>query len=170
MHRKTRPYQRECHCHDEDRRGDNVRQTIFQKCFQLDNNNIVNFGPKPLPAFCGLPRIVNGPNGLNAKLSFARCRIVELSLIWPHLALDLRHRPRRIDNDGLESLARRLDFDRPLLSTCTTPLMTRRSSARSLPRTSLGKCGSIRPHCSSLSQSRSNARRMGSFHPGSMMR
>jgi hypothetical protein len=34
------------------------------------------------------------------------------------------------------------------------PLMTRRSSARSTPRTSVGKCGSIRSHCSSLSQNR----------------
>src|SRR5271169_2693705 len=34
------------------------------------------------------------------------------------------------------------------------PLMTRRSSARSTPRTSVGKCGSIRTHCSSLSQNR----------------
>src|SRR4051794_18233938 len=34
------------------------------------------------------------------------------------------------------------------------PLMTRRSSARSTPRTSVGKCGSIRAHCSSLSQNR----------------
>src|SRR3954467_1548105 len=42
----------------------------------------------------------------------------------------------------------------PLLSTCTIPLMTRRSSARSTPRTSVGKCGSIRSHCSSLSQNR----------------
>src|SRR5208282_5367365 len=40
----------------------------------------------------------------------------------------------------------------PLLSTCTMPLMTRRSSARSTPRTSVGNCGSIRAHCSSLSQ------------------
>jgi hypothetical protein len=36
----------------------------------------------------------------------------------------------------------------PLLSTCTISLMTRRSSARSLPRMSLSKCGSIRFHCS----------------------
>src|SRR6185437_7065190 len=42
----------------------------------------------------------------------------------------------------------------PLLSTCTIPLMTRRSSTRSTPRTSVGKCGSIRIHCSSLSQNR----------------
>src|SRR5437764_15025167 len=34
------------------------------------------------------------------------------------------------------------------------PLMTRRSSARSTPRTSVGKCGSIRSHCSSLSQNK----------------
>src|SRR5947209_1651023 len=34
------------------------------------------------------------------------------------------------------------------------PLITRRSSARSTPRTSVGKCGSIRAHCSSLSQNR----------------
>jgi hypothetical protein len=32
------------------------------------------------------------------------------------------------------------------------PLMTRRSSTRSTPRTSVGKNGSIRFHCSSLSQ------------------
>jgi hypothetical protein len=38
-------------------------------------------------------------------------------------------------------------------ATCT-PLMTRRSSARSPPRTSVGRCGSIRFHCSSLSQNR----------------
>jgi hypothetical protein len=42
----------------------------------------------------------------------------------------------------------------PHLSTCTIPLITRRSSARSTPRTSFGKCGSIRAHCSSLSQNR----------------
>src|SRR5258705_4918609 len=40
------------------------------------------------------------------------------------------------------------------MSTCTIPLITRRSSARSTPRTSVGKCGSIRAHCSSLSQNR----------------
>jgi hypothetical protein len=34
------------------------------------------------------------------------------------------------------------------------PLITRRSSARSTPRTFVGKCGSIRDHCSSLSQNR----------------
>src|SRR5690348_7847986 len=34
------------------------------------------------------------------------------------------------------------------------PLMIRRSSTRSLPRTSVGKYGSIRTHCSSLSQNR----------------
>src|SRR5258705_1035187 len=32
--------------------------------------------------------------------------------------------------------------------------MTRRSSTRSTPRTSVGKCGSIRAHCWSLSQNR----------------
>jgi hypothetical protein len=32
------------------------------------------------------------------------------------------------------------------------PLITRRSSARSTPRTSVGRCGSIRSHCGSLSQ------------------
>src|SRR6266436_3263489 len=32
--------------------------------------------------------------------------------------------------------------------------MTRRSSARLTPRTSVGKCGSLRAHCSSLSQNR----------------
>src|SRR6478672_13369380 len=42
----------------------------------------------------------------------------------------------------------------PLLRTCTIPLITRRSSTRSTPRTSVGKCGSIRAHCSSLSQNR----------------
>src|SRR6476659_2645441 len=42
----------------------------------------------------------------------------------------------------------------PHLSTCTIPLITRRSSARSTPRTSVGKCGSIRAHCSSLSQNK----------------
>src|SRR6185312_5461885 len=34
------------------------------------------------------------------------------------------------------------------------PLITRRSSTRSLPRTSVGKCGSILCHCSSLSQNK----------------
>jgi hypothetical protein len=34
------------------------------------------------------------------------------------------------------------------------PLMTRRSSTRATPRTSLGKCGSIRAHCASLSQNK----------------
>jgi len=34
------------------------------------------------------------------------------------------------------------------------PLMTRRSSTRSTPRTSVGKNGSIRFHCSSLSQNK----------------
>ena len=34
------------------------------------------------------------------------------------------------------------------------PLITRRSSTRSLPRTSFGKCGSIPCHCSSLSQNK----------------
>ena len=42
----------------------------------------------------------------------------------------------------------------PLFSTWTMPLITRRSSARSTPRTSVGRCGSIRFHCSSLSQNR----------------
>jgi hypothetical protein len=42
----------------------------------------------------------------------------------------------------------------PLFSTCTMPLMTRRSSTRSTPRTSVGRRGSIRFHCSSLSQNR----------------
>jgi hypothetical protein len=36
----------------------------------------------------------------------------------------------------------------PLFNTCTMPLMTRRSSARSTPRTSVGRWGSIRFHCS----------------------
>jgi hypothetical protein len=34
------------------------------------------------------------------------------------------------------------------------PLMIRRSSTRSFPRTSVGKCGSLRAHCSSLSQNK----------------
>jgi hypothetical protein len=34
------------------------------------------------------------------------------------------------------------------------PLITRRSSSRGLPRTSVGKCGSICRHCSSFSQNR----------------
>src|SRR5262245_47254146 len=34
------------------------------------------------------------------------------------------------------------------------PLMTRRSSTRSMPRTSVGRRGSIRFHCSSFSQNR----------------
>ena len=42
----------------------------------------------------------------------------------------------------------------PLFSTCTMPLMTRRSSTRSTPRTSVGRRGSIRFHCLSLSQNR----------------
>jgi hypothetical protein len=42
----------------------------------------------------------------------------------------------------------------PLLSTCTMPLITRRSSTRSTPRTSVGKWGLIRDHCSSLSQNK----------------
>src|SRR5215510_4408154 len=42
----------------------------------------------------------------------------------------------------------------PLFSTCTIPLITRRSSTRSTPRTSVGRRGSIRFHCSSLSQNR----------------
>src|SRR3954470_17679524 len=42
----------------------------------------------------------------------------------------------------------------PLFSTCTMPLITRRSSARLTPRTSVGRRGSIRSHCSSLSQNR----------------
>src|SRR5215470_11272170 len=42
----------------------------------------------------------------------------------------------------------------PHRNTCRMPLMTRRSSARSLPRTSVGRCGSIRCHCSSSSQKR----------------
>src|SRR5476651_1821183 len=42
----------------------------------------------------------------------------------------------------------------PLFRTCRMPLITRLSSTRSLPRTSLGKCGSIRHHCSSLSQNK----------------
>src|SRR6185437_8365229 len=42
----------------------------------------------------------------------------------------------------------------PLFNTCKMPLITRRSSTRSLPRTSVGKCGSILCHCSSLSQNK----------------
>src|SRR6266566_7174611 len=42
----------------------------------------------------------------------------------------------------------------PLFSTCKMPLITRRSSTRSLPRTSCGKCGSICLHCSSFSQNK----------------
>src|SRR6476659_5176175 len=42
----------------------------------------------------------------------------------------------------------------PLLSTCTMPLITRRSSTRSTPRTSVGKWSLIRDHCSSLSQNK----------------
>jgi hypothetical protein len=39
-----------------------------------------------------------------------------------------------------------------LFNICTMPLMTRRSSTRSTPRTSVGKNGSNRFQCSSLSQ------------------
>src|SRR5262249_52596935 len=35
------------------------------------------------------------------------------------------------------------------------PLITRRSSLRLMPRTSFGRCGSMRCHCSSLSQKKS---------------
>jgi hypothetical protein len=49
---------------------------------------------------------------------------------------------------------RSCDQRQPHLSTCTMPLITRRSSALSTPRTSVGKCGSIRAHCSSLSRNR----------------
>ena len=42
----------------------------------------------------------------------------------------------------------------PLFKICRMPLITRRSSTRSLPRTSFGKSGSIRHHCSSLSQNK----------------
>src|SRR4029453_4295301 len=42
----------------------------------------------------------------------------------------------------------------PLRSTCRMPLITLRSSTRSLPRTSVGRCGSICCHCSSFSQNR----------------
>jgi hypothetical protein len=35
---------------------------------------------------------------------------------------------------------------------CTMPLMTRRSSTRALPRTSAGRCGSIRLHSWSVNQ------------------
>ena len=46
------------------------------------------------------------------------------------------------------------DQRQPLFSTCMMPLMIRRSSCRSTPRTSVGKRGSIRRHCSSLSQNK----------------
>src|SRR6185437_15276892 len=42
----------------------------------------------------------------------------------------------------------------PLLMTNTMPLITRRSSTRALPRTSIGRSGCIEHHCSSLSQKR----------------
>jgi hypothetical protein len=42
----------------------------------------------------------------------------------------------------------------PLFNTCNMPLITRRSSTRSLPRISVGKNGSIFAHCSSDSQNR----------------
>jgi hypothetical protein len=42
----------------------------------------------------------------------------------------------------------------PLRKTWTMPLITRRSSTRALPRTSRGKCGSIRFHSRSLSQNK----------------
>src|SRR5260370_335639 len=42
----------------------------------------------------------------------------------------------------------------PLFSTCKMPLITRRSSTRSFPRTSVGKNGSILCHCSSFSQNK----------------
>lgn len=42
----------------------------------------------------------------------------------------------------------------PLLRTCKRPLITRRSFARSLPRTSVGNSGWIFSHCSSSSQNR----------------
>jgi hypothetical protein len=40
------------------------------------------------------------------------------------------------------------------VASCTIPLMTRRSLTCSTPRTSVGKCGSIRAHCASLSQNK----------------
>ena len=42
----------------------------------------------------------------------------------------------------------------PLLSTWTMPLMTRRSSTRSTPRTSFGNRGSIRAYCFSFNQNK----------------
>src|SRR6266536_2753594 len=69
------------------------------------------------------------------------------------------HTPRRAQSDYRSSS---VDHTRagnshqrqPLFSTCTMPLMTRRSSARSTPRTSVVRRGSIRFHCSSLSRNR----------------
>jgi hypothetical protein len=46
------------------------------------------------------------------------------------------------------------------------PLITRRSSTRSLPRTSVGKCGSICRHCSSLSQNKLRRIVLPSNHAG----
>jgi copper/silver efflux system protein len=46
------------------------------------------------------------------------------------------------------------DIRRGVAEWNTMPLMTRRSSTRSTPRTSVGKNGSIRFHCSSLSQNK----------------
>src|ERR1700693_3060723 len=43
----------------------------------------------------------------------------------------------------------------PHLSAWTIPLSTRRSSTRFLPRTSIGKRGSIRAHCKSENQKKS---------------
>ena len=54
----------------------------------------------------------------------------------------------------------------PALETWTMPLMTRRSSTRSLPRTSVGKCGLICPHCASLSQNRLSCISASSKHAG----
>jgi hypothetical protein len=57
-----------------------------------------------------------------------------------------------------------------LLSTCTMPLITRRSSTRSTPRTSVGRRGLTRDRCSSLSQSkflRTIPVPLSKFEPGS---
>src|SRR5664279_1187844 len=43
------------------------------------------------------------------------------------------------------------------------PLITRLSSTRSLPRISLGKCGSIRHHCSSLTLAQLKTKAKGEF-------
>jgi len=35
-----------------------------------------------------------------SQFLLAHCRIIELCLIWPHIPLNFRHRPRRVDYDG----------------------------------------------------------------------